>query len=206
MIIRQLPHRARPRLIIGAILKLALVMPLAAAPVAAQSAAAGYDDSRPSVAPGSAKVAPDSLERSAETSSVALATRPRSALIARELTDLQFVRGSAVEEIAYASDSAASGKGRHILLGMVIGTAAGGGVGYLAGKAWCDSHDDHAEGPPCEIGLPPLVYLSAFVGLIAGGIIGAHAERKLGGSPLHRVAIDAVPLGTRGMTLAVTLQ
>lgn len=105
------------------------------------------------------------------------------------------------------SDTATSHKGQHILAGIVIGTVAGGGLGFLAGKAWCDAHGEHGEGPPCEIGLPPLVALSAFVGLIAGGIIGARIERKLPASmPLHRVAIDAVPLGVRGMALAVTLQ
>jgi hypothetical protein len=120
--------------------------------------------------------------------------------------ELHSAEPGAVEKYAFSRDSAASGKGAHILLGIAIGTVAGGGLGYLAGKAWCDSHDEHAEGPPCEIGLPPLVALSAFVGLIAGGIIGAHAERELPGSPEHRVAIDAVPLGARGMALAVTLR
>jgi hypothetical protein len=139
----------------------------------------------------------DSLERSARATSVVLASRPLSALTVREPAELDSAGAGVVAKAAFARDSAASGKGRHILLGMAIGTAAGGGLGYLAGKAWCDSHDEHSEGPPCEIGLPPLVALSAFVGLLAGGIIGAHAERELPGSPAHRVAIDAVPLGAR---------
>jgi hypothetical protein len=123
-----------------------------------------------------------------------------------EPLELRVGETDAAENIAFVRDSATSNKGRHMLLGIAIGTAAGGGLGYLAGKAWCDSHDESSEGPPCEIGLPPLVALSAFVGLIAGGIIGAHAERQLPGPQGYRMAIDAAPLGARGMAVAVTLQ
>ncbi len=136
---------------------------------------------------------------------VVLATRLSIAPQLREPLELRSGESDAAENIAFVRDSAASNKGRHMLLGMAIGTAAGGGLGYLAGKAWCDSHGDHGEGPPCEIGLPPLVALSAFVGLIAGGIIGAHAERQLPGPQGYRMAIDAAPLGARGMAVAVTL-
>ena len=158
-----------------------------------------------------AVVSTDSLRSAAQAASVILVKPPRVALHARELLELRPSAGApgtaAMEGLRPVSDTATSHKGRHILAGMVIGTVAGGGLGYLAGKAWCDAHGEHGEGPPCEIGLPPLVALSAFVGLIAGGIIGAHAERKLpASSPLHRVTIDAVPLGVRGMALAVTLQ
>lgn len=112
----------------------------------------------------------------------------------------------AVENIVFVRDSAASSKGGHTLLGMAIGTAAGGGLGYLVGKTWCDSHETPGDGPPCEIGLAPIVAISAFVGLIAGGIIGAHAEREIPGLEGRRVAIDAAPLGARGMAVAVTLR
>jgi hypothetical protein len=196
--IGQMLNRARPRLVIGAVFGVAAVL-LLAPPARAQGVPAG-DDSAETVASA------NSLVGAPRPVSVVLVARSRIPLPEREPIELrQSTEAGTIEHVAFTSDTTPS-KGRRILLGMGIGVAAGGGLGYLAGKAWCDSHDDHAEGPPCEIGLAPLVALSAFVGLIAGGIIGAHAERALPGSPVHRVAIDAVPNGARGMAVAVTLR
>lgn len=200
--------RARPRLLIGV-----AFVALLGQPAFAQDGPADVDSV-------GAVVSTDSLRTAEQADPVFLVKPPRVALHARELQELRPSAGTAgtagtagatgiaaMERSRSVSDTATSHKGQHILAGIVIGTVAGGGLGYLAGKAWCDAHGEHGEGPPCEIGLPPLVALSAFVGLIAGGIIGAHVERKLPAStPLRRVAIDAVPLGARGMALAVTLQ
>lgn len=196
--IGQMLDCARPRLVIGAVFAVAAAL-LVAPPARAQGVPAS-DDSAETM------TSADRLVRAPRPSSVVLVARSGIPLPERGSIDLRHPAGpGAIEQVAFTSDTTPS-KGRHILLGMAIGVTAGGGLGYLAGKAWCESHDDHAEGPPCEIGLPPLVALSAFVGLIAGGIIGAHAERELPGSPVHRVAIDAVPMGARGMTVAVTLR
>jgi hypothetical protein len=188
--------------VVGAVFAVALAVLLA--PAALAQGAPALDDNVQDDAAQTVTTA-DSLDGTARATSAVLATRPRSTLPVREPVELRSAGAGTVEKVAFARDSAASGKGRHILLGMAIGTAAGGGLGYLAGKAWCDAHDEHAEGPPCEIGLAPLVALSAFVGLIAGGLVGAHAERELPGAAAHRVAIDAVPQGARGMVVAVTI-
>lgn len=194
-------HRAGPRLAIGTLLGIALTMLPAYS--AAQRSSASEDSTRASTAADSLQRAP--LQRAPRALPVVLATRLSIAPQLGEPLELRSGESEVAENIMFVRDSAASNKGRHMLLGMAIGTAAGGGLGYLAGKAWCDSHGDHGEGPPCEIGLPPLVALSAFLGLIAGGIIGAHAERQLPGPQGYRVAIDAAPLGARGMAVAVTL-
>jgi hypothetical protein len=148
----------------------------------------------------------DSLDRAPRAVPVVLAARSPIALLVREPLELRSGGTDAVEKIMFVRDSATSNNGGHTLLGMAIGTAAGGGLGYLAGKTWCDSHETNGDGPPCEIGLAPIVAISAFLGLIAGGIIGAHAEREVPGLEGRRVAIDAAPLGARGMAMAVTLR
>jgi hypothetical protein len=182
--------------VIGTLLGVALAM--LPAHSAAQRAPASEDSAQ-------AASSTDSLARAPRALPVVLATRLSIAPQLGKPLELRSGESDAAENIAFVRDSAASNKGWHMLLGMAIGTAAGGGLGYLAGKAWCDSHEDHGEGPPCEVGLPPLVALSAFLGLIAGGIIGAHAERELPGPQGYRMAIDAAPLGARGMAVAVTL-
>ncbi len=178
---------------------LGVALAILPAPSAAQRAPTSGDSAQ-------TPTSTDSLARALRAIPVVLATRLATSPRVGEPLELRSGGSDAVENTVFVRDSTASNKGRHILLGMAIGTAAGGGLGYLAGKAWCDSHDEHGEGPPCEIGLPPLVALSAFLGLIAGGVIGAHAERELPGSQGHRVAIDAAPLGARGMAVAVTLR
>lgn len=192
-------HHARPQLLIGV-----TIAALCGSPARAQVVPAAERS------PHSFATA-DSLGPTTPVASVVLARPSRVSTGGSGLLELPSSSHDGTDErLAAGDDSVTSHQGRNVLMGLAIGTVAGAGLGYAAGKAWCDAHDVHAEGPPCEIGLPPLVALTAFAGLIVGGIIGgiigAHAERELPGSPSRLITFDAIPLGTHGVALAVNLR
>lgn len=188
-------RRVRPELVVG-VLMVAFGVPR----VGAQEVPVKYDAAE-------TFAAADTIGSPTPSASVVLFRSPRIARHGSSFLELPpSADGDLVERLAAADDSVKSRQGRHMLVGMVIGTAAGAGLGYVAGKAWCNAHDYSGEGPPCEIGLAPLMALSTFAGLIAGGIIGAHAERVLPVPPPHHLTLGAIPHGARGMVMTVRLQ
>lgn len=100
---------------------------------------------------------------------------------------------------ALVGDTAASPRGRHILLGMALGTAGGAALGYLYGTIRCHTKPNTICAADEGVG----ALSGAFLGLVVGGLIGAYAEKPFPAVGRHHVSLGAVPCGRYSMALTV---
>ena len=181
-------RRARPLLVIGAIL-------LASSEGRAEAQAAAAVENVPDITTGT-------LAPTNRVASVVLLETPRVAYSGSYSPELPpSVNGDDVSNLAIADDTVASHQTRHIILGMAVGTVAGAGLGYAIVKATCDPTPETF----CEIGMGVAAIGGAFLGLIVGGVIGAHADERMPGHHLRHVTLGAIPRGAHAMVLTASV-
>lgn len=103
---------------------------------------------------------------------------------------------------ALVGDTVTSRRGKHLLRGLVIGTAGGAALGYLYGTIRCHSNSNTI----CSVDEGVGALSGAFLGLVVGGLIGAYAEKTFPAIGQRHVSLGAVPRGRHAMAFTFQVQ
>lgn len=101
-----------------------------------------------------------------------------------------------------AVDSAASHRGRRLAIGMAAGVVGGAALGYTIARAACPEDRPNF----CELGYGIAAIGGAFIGLIVGGIIGAHADKPASDDDRGHASLRAIPLDPHSFAVTVAVR